>query len=390
MATLDVELLKRFPGFTLDVHWRAEGGTVALFGPSGAGKTVTLQCLAGLMRPDSGCVQVAGRTLYDSVKGADLPPRDRRLGSVLQGFALFPHLTVEQNLAFGLDRLSPTARSRRTQEMVERLQLGEVRRLKPSALSGGQQQRLALGRALAPDPDLLLLDEPLAALDGPLRRILREELATSLRGFGKMAVVVTHDLPEACQLADQLVVYDRGRVVQSGPKHEVINHPVSTAVATALGVRNVLEGAVLQSGPEEVQIVWRGHLLVASYEHGDGGAPLQGTSVAFFIRPEHVQLMRKDRFGAEGERRTNRIAGIIVDEVDMGATVSLRFLADAKSEPPARGYDLEIEVSRLVHEKLCVHYDRRWEVTIQPGAIQLFPNGLPGAQGLAQVQPEGS
>jgi molybdate transport system ATP-binding protein len=388
MSLIDVELLKHYPGFTLDVHWRAQGGTVALFGPSGAGKTVTLECLAGLIRADTGRVQVLGRTLYDAVKGVDLPPRDRRLGTVLQGFGLFPHLTVEQNLAFGIDRLSPDARTRRTQELVERLQLGDVRKLKPSALSGGQQQRVALGRALAPDPDLLLLDEPLAALDGPLRRVLRDELTTTLRGFGKMAVVVTHDLAEACQLADQIVVYDRGRVVQSGPKHEVLSHPASTRVATALGVRNILDGAVLQSGPEEVQIVWRGHLLVASYEHGDVGPPGQGERIAFFIRPEHVQLMRKDRYGAEGDRRTNRIPGVIVDEVDMGATVSLRFLADAKSEPPARGYDLEIEVSRLVHEKLCVHYDRRWEVTIQPGAIQLFPNGAPVAQGQAHVKPE--
>lgn len=389
MAKLEVELLKHYPGFTLDVHWRADAGTVALFGPSGAGKTVTLECLAGLIRPDTGRVQVLGRTLYDAVKGVDLSPRDRRLGSVVQGFALFPHLTVEQNLAFGLDRASRDARQKRTQELVERLQLGDVRRLKPAALSGGQQQRVALGRALAADPDVLLLDEPLAALDGPLRRSLRDELATALQGFGKMAVVVTHDLAEACQLADHIVVYDRGRVAQSGLKHDVLSHPVSTRVAAALGVRNILEGEVLHSGPEEVHVVWRGHLLVAAHEHGDGAPPAQGDHLAFFIRPEHVQLMRKDRFSAEEERRTNRIPGIIVDEVDMGATVSLRFLADAKSDPPVRGYDLEIEVSRLVHQKLCVHYDRRWEVTIQPGAIQLFPSTNPAPQGGVLLQPEG-
>jgi ABC-type sulfate/molybdate transport systems ATPase subunit len=325
-----------------------------------------------LIPADGGYVRLMGRTLYDSLNGVNRPTRDRHLGAVLHGYALFPHLTVEQNLAFGLDRLPRGARRQRTEELIERLRLGEVRRLKPAALSGGQQQRVALGRALAPDPDLLLLDEPLAALDSPLRRTLRDELAGMLRGFGKMVVVVTHDLAEACQLADQIVVYDRGRVVQSGPKDAVLNQPASVDVATAFGVRNVMEGVVQQVATEEIRILWRGHVLVAANGQGDE-APSPGSRVSFFVRPEHVQLMRKDRFGAEGDRRTNRIPGAIVAEVDMGATVSLRFLADGKGEATHQEYDFEVEISRLVHQKLCVHYDRHWEVTIQPSAIHLFP-----------------
>lgn len=375
---LSVELLKRFPGFTLDVHWEADAGVVALFGPSGAGKTLTLQCLAGLMRPDGGRLSVRGRVLYDALRGVNQASRDRRLGVVFQGYALFPHLTVAENIAFGLDRVARAERRRRTGEMLERMGLEAVRDLHPSALSGGQQQRTALGRALAMDPDLLLLDEPLAALDSPLRRSLRDDLQTALRGFGKTAIVVTHDLAEACQLADQIVVYDRGRVLQSGRKGEVLGRPASAEVAAVLGIRNILEGRVLESNAEFIHIGWRGGIIVAANWPGRPDLPVLGSRVAFFVRPEHVRLLRKDRLGSEGERRVNLIAGELVGEVDMGSTVALQFRADGEGPVPARGYDLEIEVSRLVHEKLCVHYDRTWTVSVQPSAIQLLPLGGAG------------
>lgn len=370
---LSVELLKHFPDFTLDVQWTADEGVVALFGPSGAGKTLTLECLAGLIRPDGGRIELRGQTLYDSVRGVHRATRDRRLGAVFQGYALFPHLTVEENLAFGLERLARAARRQRTEELLERLRLTEVRGLRPAALSGGQQQRTALGRALAPDPDLLLLDEPLGALDSPLRRSLRDELAGMLRGFGKMAVVVTHDLAEACQLADRIVVYDRGRVVQVGPKDLVLSRPASADVAAALGVRNVLEGVVLNAGPEGVQLVWRGHLLVAAHGATGGALPAPGDRVAFFIRPEHVRLMRKDRYGGADARQVNLVRGTLVGEVNMGAAYSLQFVVEGAGTPPARGYDLEIAVPKLVHEKLCLHYDRQWTVSVQPSAIELLP-----------------
>src|SRR3990167_3973541 len=162
---LSLSIKTALPGFSLDVAWEAGEKVVALFGPSGAGKTLTLQSLAGLVRPDEGRIGVAGRGVFDSATGMSVRPQERRLGYVFQGYALFPHLSVEDNVGYGLRTLAQEARRRRVAEGMERLGLRGPARRHPRELSGGQQQRVALARALAGDPGLLLLDEPLSALD---------------------------------------------------------------------------------------------------------------------------------------------------------------------------------------------------------------------------------
>src|SRR2546426_9383769 len=171
-----VAITKRFPGFTLDVSWEAEQSVLGLFGPSGAGKTLTLQCLAGLVRPDTGRIVVGERVFFDAAAGVDLSPQQRRIGYVFQGYALFPHLTVWKNIAFGLQGRPRADRTRRAAEVIERLGLRGLEQRDPRELSGGQRQRGALRPAPAIDPALPLLDEPLSALDAPLRRALRDEL----------------------------------------------------------------------------------------------------------------------------------------------------------------------------------------------------------------------
>ena len=370
---LSVEITKRLPEFTLDVAWSAGDGVAVLFGPSGAGKTLTLQCLAGLIRPDAGRIVVDDRVLFDSATGVDLPPQHRRVGYVFQGYALFPHLTVAQNVAFGLRDRPRAERLARAAEVMERLGLGGLEHRRPGELSGGQRQRVALGRALAIDPALLLLDEPLSALDAPLRRSLRDELRTILRGWGTAAVLVTHDFTEAYQLADRIVIYQGGRVIQSAPRAELLWQPASEAVARIMGLRNVLHGTVVKAMPDRIQISWRGLMLEAVNSPTRSYLPPPDSPIAFFIRPEYVRLIRKDRGAPDALHHMNLMRGRIVGESDFGTVWSLRLRLDAAGSPSQGDFDLEVEVPRLVYEILEIERDRHWEFSIHRGSIHVLP-----------------
>ena len=370
---VSLSITKCLPGFTLDVHWEADDPVVGLFGPSGAGKTLTLQCLAGLVRPDRGRIALNGRVFFDSASGVDLPPQSRRLGYVFQGYALFPHLTVEENVAFGLKDRPREERVRRTQMVLERLGLAPQARRYPGELSGGQQQRVALARALAVDPDLLLLDEPLSALDAPLRRQLREELGRIVREWGKATVLVTHDLAEAYQLADRIVVYESGQVLQAAPKSELLWQPTSERVARLIGVRNLLRGSVLKATPEIIQLRWRGQTLEAVNSPSRLFLPPPGTSLAFFVRPEYVRFIRKDRPPLDPRHHMNVMEGEVVGELDQGTTWTLFFRLTTPGEVSHEFYDLEIEVPKLVYEILELAGDRRWQISIHRASIQVLP-----------------
>ena len=373
-ARLDVRMKKTLPGFTLDVAWSVGDGVAVLFGPSGAGKSLTLQCLAGLMRPDEGRITVDEHVLFDSVSGANLPPQRRRVGYVFQGFALFPHLTVAGNVAFGLRDRPRAERESRTAEVLARLGLETLAHRYPGELSGGQRQRVALGRALAPDPALLLLDEPLSALDLPLRRALRDELRTVLAQWGKAAVVVTHDVTEAYRLGDHIVVYEEGRVIQSAPRAELLWQPASQAVARIMGLANVVQGIVLKATPDRIQLRWRGQTLEAVNSPLRSYLPAPDRPLAFFIRPEYVRLIRKDRGLADPVHHMNVMQGHIVREADFGTTRTLYIRLDEPGAPAQGDFDLEVEVPHLVYEILEIERDRRWEFSIHRGSIHVLPS----------------
>jgi len=204
--------------FTLAPQFASDAAVIALYGASGAGKSLTLQAMAGLIRPARGHVRVAGRTLFDSSQRIDVPTRDRSLGYLFQHYALFPHLNVHENIGFGLGswwhrRLDPRGRQR-VDELLDLFELRPMARSRPAALSGGQQQRVALARALACNPSALLLDEPFAALNPMLRAGLRRELAALRQRLGIPMVVITHDIDDIAALADHVFVLDDGRVVR--------------------------------------------------------------------------------------------------------------------------------------------------------------------------------
>ncbi|HYV37065.1 MAG TPA: ABC transporter ATP-binding protein, partial [Gemmataceae bacterium] len=245
-AVLEADFAKRFangPTIHANLRLAVSGfGVTVLFGPSGVGKTTVLRCLAGLEQPDSGRIRMADQQWYDSVRGICLPPQRRDIGYLAQDYALFPHLTVNGNIAYGLPQVS--ASLQRCAELLDLLSLTGLEERFPRQLSGGQQQRVALARAVARHPRLLLLDEPLSALDDPTREQLRTQLRHWLAQMGVPALVVTHDLTEALALGDTLAVMDQGKICQFGPVEQIINQPAGVEVARIVGFETILPGAV--------------------------------------------------------------------------------------------------------------------------------------------------
>ena len=223
-----------------------EGEILALLGPSGCGKTTTLRLIAGFESPDTGAVTIRGSVMAGP--GRMVPPEQRGVGIVFQDYALFPHLTVADNVGFGLRRLDRAVRRERIGQILEMVGLPDLGRRYPHELSGGQQQRVAVARALAPAPALMLLDEPFSNLDADLRAQMREEVEKILRTTGTTAVFVTHDQEEAFTLADRVGVLDRGRIEQLAAPEEVYHHPATPFVAEFVGAADFLPGLVTQDG----------------------------------------------------------------------------------------------------------------------------------------------
>jgi ABC-type sulfate/molybdate transport systems ATPase subunit len=233
---------------------------------------------------------------------------------------------------------------------------------------------VALGRALATDPALLLLDEPLSALDLPLRQALRDELRSILAGWGTAAVLVTHDLAEAYRLGDRIVIYEEGRVIQAAPRAELLWQPSSRSVARIMGIRNLVQGVTLKATADRIQFRWRGQMLEAVNSPTHSYLPAPDSPLAFFIRPEYVRLIRKDRTGVDGAHHMNLMSGTVVREVDLGASWTLFIRLDEPGAPAQGDYDLELEVPRLVYEILEIDRDRHWQFSLHRGAIHVLPS----------------
>jgi molybdate transport system permease protein len=225
------------------VALNAGRGAVGLLGASGAGKSMTLRMIAGVAAPDGGRMVLNGRVLYDSATKVNLAAAKRKIGVVFQDYALFPHLTVEENVGFGLSVLpSLTVRERRerVRRQLELMHIGELAGRYPREISGGQRQRVAIARSMAIEPDALLLDEPFAALDPHLRRQTEEQLRETLAGFNGVVIFVTHDMEEAFRFCSELAVLDSGRVIAWGPKHELFERPRTVVAARLTGCKNIV------------------------------------------------------------------------------------------------------------------------------------------------------
>ncbi len=288
----------------------AEGALLFLLGPSGCGKTTTLRIVAGFIRQDAGQVRIRG----DSVDG--IPPERRNLGMVFQNYALFPHMTVFQNVAFGLRmrRIPTDAVRERVRRALDLVRLGGMEERYPRALSGGQQQRVALARAIVIEPKLLLLDEPLSNLDLKLREEMRSEIRALQKALGITTIFVTHDQEEAITMADEIVVMNQGRIIQSGAPTALYDRPANRFVAHFIGESNLESGKVQEPVSPGTWRVDAGGLSVLAT---GAGRWQPGDAVAVAVRPEKIRLSAVAPGG--GPEAPNTFAGVVEECIFRGA-----------------------------------------------------------------------
>jgi molybdate transport system ATP-binding protein len=250
---LACRMQKRFAGqqeFAVDVAFEAATGFTILFGASGAGKTTLLDCVAGLTRPDSGRIAIGDRVVFDSSAGVNLPVAERHVGYVFQNLALFPHMTAEQNVSYGLNHLRSDERAQRTAGILQAFRIAHLSRRNVRDISGGERQRVALARTLVTNPQLLLLDEPLAALDSPTKSHIIDDLRQWNRTRGIPILYVTHSREEVFALGESVIVLDAGRILRQGTPHEVMTAPLQETVAQLAGFENIFDAVVEAVSPD--------------------------------------------------------------------------------------------------------------------------------------------
>ena len=251
--TLSVDIKKRLGAFHLSVKFTMEQGVLGLLGASGCGKSKTLQCITGIEKPDNGKIVINGRVVFDSEKGINIPTQQRKVGYLFQNYALFPNMTVEENVACGVHMLpDKQIRKKLVRQMLERLRLIGLEKQKPAQLSGGQQQRVALARILVNEPELLLLDEPFSALDSYLKEQLMAELPGILASFHKDVILVTHSRDEAYQLCSRIAVLSQGALVANAETKELFSNPGTREGAKLTGCKNIV--AAHKAGPNSVEV----------------------------------------------------------------------------------------------------------------------------------------
>jgi len=286
---LSVQVRKTLREFPLEIAFEAKPGeTLVIIGPSGCGKTTTLNIIAGLVEPDQGLVKLDGRVLFDSSSATNVATERRSVGYVFQDFALFPHMTVGENVAYGLrSRRRPKDQiPAKVDEALALVGISHLKGRRPGALSGGERQRIALARAIACEAEILLLDEPLGSLDAQTRNHVRGELQRMLRLIGRIAIMVTHDYVDALTFGDRICVLDRGRVLQTGTRDQLLQHPKSRFVAELTGV-NFFEGAVSASDNGLAEIWVGDNMIYAACQEREMG----GILLAFF--PSEVTISRE-------------------------------------------------------------------------------------------------
>ncbi|HEX5431921.1 MAG TPA: ATP-binding cassette domain-containing protein [Bryobacteraceae bacterium] len=353
---IHVRIRKTFParqdsaGFSLDVEFHAGAGVTVLFGPSGAGKTLVLDCIAGFVRPDEGRILLDDAILFDAAADVHLTPQSRHCGYVFQNYALFPHMTLRQNLEFAAERRPRLDRHRYVKEMLERFRLTEAAGRRPHEVSGGQRQRCSIARALIGAPKLLLLDEPGQGLDAPLRQEFYEVLRQVRADFKTPVLLVTHDLDECFELGEEMIVLRQGKIVQTGTPGQIVDVPASVEVARLLGTFNLLPGEIraLDPGRNTSRVQIGEFEIEGPYFPGR----LKGDRVTICVRPE--QLMVHER---NGRPAPNRIPARLERTIERPQWVRLEFSGGIAVDVPRAEYERQRE-------------NKEWAIEFPPSALR--------------------
>lgn len=334
---LEVSLQKKLGHFTLDTSYFVKQGVVGIIGASGSGKTITLQLLSGLIKPDYGRIVLNGHVLYDAKAHIHVPSRKRNIGYVFQNYALFPHMTVADNIAYGLNKVSSNIRLHQVTQMIERMHLKGLEDHYPSQLSGGQQQRVALARTLIKEPDLLLLDEPLSAIDNHVKSLLEKELLQIIRdNYKGIVLLVTHNIEEAYRLCDTIMVIDQGQMMQMGPKETLIQRPLNITTARITGCKNILETQVVKKDPKGVWLRAKDLVFYVSQAH------LHDTDMVWVgLRAHHLKLV------PQGHPKDNVFPCQILETNEGLFSTTLSVLC--------LGCHLQLEVSKESYEHMVHH-----------------------------------
>ncbi len=357
---LEVQVAKQLPNFALDVSFTAGDAPLGILGPSGAGKTMLLRCIAGLEQPDRGRIDLNGRVLLDTAARIRVPARDRRVGLLFQHYALFPNRTVAENIAFGLRNLPAEEQSRRLAALIERTHARGLEARYPRELSGGEQQRVALARALSIEPEALLLDEPLSALDTHLRSQVEAQLQETFAAYRRPTLVVTHNIEEAYRLGEQLLVLARGRVAAFGGKEEIFRHPPSLEVAQLTGCKNFSRARTVSDHAIEA-LDWGCNLRVAH--------TLARPAAHVGIRAHHIDFAEPSNAAAVEAHGDNVFPCWLVrsSETPFRITLYLRL-----HQPPTESgeHHLQAEVFKEKWERFR-NLPQPWHVRLSPDS--LFP-----------------
>ena len=336
---IQARIAKTFPpqpdsaAFSLEIAFQAGAGVTALFGPSGAGKTLSLDSIAGFTRPDSGRILLDDQILFDAATRVSLRPQERHCGYVFQNYALFPHMTIRQNLVFAAERQPRLERHRRVNEMLDRFHLTDVSGRRPHEVSGGQKQRCSIARALIGSPRLLLLDEPARGLDAPLRAELYSLLRRIRQEFAIPILLVTHDLEECFELAEEMLILCEGRIVQSGAPREILEQPASADVARLLGISNLFEAEItaLDPGRNTSKLRFQNQEITGAYFPGH----LRGDRVWLCVRAEDLRAVRQN--GSRPE--PNQVPARLLRVSERPQSVRLEFSGDISVDMPRQEFE---------------------------------------------------